>query len=603
MLVVVGRRRRLLGWCGRVFSTKVHGNNRERKREFMDKLFGVLDYKRQEDWYNLSRSDVLDNGGSSMFGDGKTSNVMELLMDVYPDKKWDICNFKRFPRGFWTNEGNRKQFLEHLAVRLGIKEPRDWCGVSYKKVVDNGGSSLLLRYGNLKNILIANFPQYSWEKWFQDRSDNDNSVVNKKKRNYWDDIDNQRAFMDDLGKKIGVKRLEDWNGVAKKVVLEHSGAPMIRKYSNMQELLETIYPHHEWNVLDRKIVPRTFWKDSKNHRMLLDSVIKKLNLSSPLELTSISKQTILDNGARSLFYYYSNLYDAVKSIYPEYNWNPLDFKPLPKNFWKDKSIQRLWMDKFAKDNSITSHEQWKEVNSRDIHDAGGRSILSQYPSFIQMLSELYPEYNWNIHRDRKVVPRGHWESRRNIVKFINEFKKQHNITDPSDWERVSKLQLSAAGGSGLLDKYKSIHNILEKAFPDEDWNTVNFSSKRKKAAQRYLFQQIRKIIGNIEVVEEYIHEELARESGFGAEFDIYIPSLQIAIEYQGEHHYKDIPAFGPVELYQERDIEKVTLCKKHNIHLVIIPYWTSMESDAILSQLSSQLPTHIFQYIFSKTKE
>ena len=55
--------------------------------------------------------------------------------------------------------------------------------------------------------------------------------------------------------------------------------------------------------------------------------------------------------------------------------------------------------------------------------------------------------------------------------------------------------------------------------------------------------------------------------------DIYIPSLKVGIEYQGEQHYRPINFFGGQEGYEkvvERDKRKYELCRKNNINLI---YW------------------------------
>lgn len=58
-------------------------------------------------------------------------------------------------------------------------------------------------------------------------------------------------------------------------------------------------------------------------------------------------------------------------------------------------------------------------------------------------------------------------------------------------------------------------------------------------------------------------------------FDFFIPSLQIAIEYQGEQHHKPIDLFGGEESFKkqvERDIRKRNLSILNNVLLVEINY-------------------------------
>lgn len=61
-------------------------------------------------------------------------------------------------------------------------------------------------------------------------------------------------------------------------------------------------------------------------------------------------------------------------------------------------------------------------------------------------------------------------------------------------------------------------------------------------------------------------------------FDIFIPSLELAIEYDGEFHYTPIPyldeedGIRTLERIQYRDGVKNNFCKDHNIKLLRIPY-------------------------------
>lgn len=55
------------------------------------------------------------------------------------------------------------------------------------------------------------------------------------------------------------------------------------------------------------------------------------------------------------------------------------------------------------------------------------------------------------------------------------------------------------------------------------------------------------------------------------ELDIYMPGLRLAIEHQGQQHYKPVAAWGgekALKATQERDCRKRALCKANNIRLL-----------------------------------
>lgn len=56
-------------------------------------------------------------------------------------------------------------------------------------------------------------------------------------------------------------------------------------------------------------------------------------------------------------------------------------------------------------------------------------------------------------------------------------------------------------------------------------------------------------------------------------FDFFIPELNLAIEYDGEHHFKPIYGNDKLVMMKRNDTTKDAFCKKNKIHLLRIPYW------------------------------
>lgn len=65
-------------------------------------------------------------------------------------------------------------------------------------------------------------------------------------------------------------------------------------------------------------------------------------------------------------------------------------------------------------------------------------------------------------------------------------------------------------------------------------------------------------------------------------FDFYLPDYNVAIEYQGEQHYRPINYFGGERKFktqQKRDCIKRDYCKNNNIILLEIPYYANVEEE------------------------
>ena len=86
---------------------------------------------------------------------------------------------------------------------------------------------------------------------------------------------------------------------------------------------------------------------------------------------------------------------------------------------------------------------------------------------------------------------------------------------------------------------------------------------------------------SIEYIREHTFEYLGRKR-----YDFFIPSLNIAIEYDGEHHYKSIDAWGGeeyLESVRQSDALKNDFCDYMGIDLLRIPYWEFDNIDEIVT--------------------
>jgi hypothetical protein len=71
----------------------------------------------------------------------------------------------------------------------------------------------------------------------------------------------------------------------------------------------------------------------------------------------------------------------------------------------------------------------------------------------------------------------------------------------------------------------------------------------------------------VEVLEEYRHPDfVVSSSGHPLELDFFYPEYNLAFEYQGQQHYRDIPKFNrysdSLEQRKLRDLRKITVCRE-----------------------------------------
>lgn len=102
-----------------------------------------------------------------------------------------------------------------------------------------------------------------------------------------------------------------------------------------------------------------------------------------------------------------------------------------------------------------------------------------------------------------------------------------------DWNRVTVFDIKKLGGATLLNQY-SLSDILRKKFPEYSWDT--FKSKNEVAKSHLtIFNYIKEFFPNAgDIFVDYHHPQLQfSNSQANMQFDIFIPSLNFAFEFQG----------------------------------------------------------------------
>lgn len=90
-----------------------------------------------------------------------------------------------------------------------------------------------------------------------------------------------------------------------------------------------------------------------------------------------------------------------------------------------------------------------------------------------------------------------------------------------------------------------------------------------------------------DAVFQYRAEWLGEQS-----YDIYIPSLNVAVEYQGKQHYDVVPYFGGLEKYyenQRRDERKRQLSKEQGISLYEWKYTNAVNFTSVKTFIKDEL--------------
>lgn len=157
------------------------------------------------------------------------------MLEQVWEKRW----FKRHnnvPKEHWQSLQNQRQFMEQFARQRNLSKPSDWGNVTFRSVVDMGGTFIVHYYhcsvfkalvtlfpGNLSWISILFLIEISWKKeWFPNTLQFPIS--------FWRKEDNRKHFLQTLASDYNIFHFHDWQRVSLSLIKKKGGQVRIFQY-------------------------------------------------------------------------------------------------------------------------------------------------------------------------------------------------------------------------------------------------------------------------------------------------------------------------------------------------------------------------------------
>jgi len=471
---------------------------------------------------------------------GSNSNqqsLIQLLRYLYPAYSWQHWRFERLASGFWQERIHQRELLDEV-LRVLTNDTKDSSNISTNHLYNihyipdpniSNNQSIYRTSTNSKWTLVGN----------ENIEDNDTIVINgnsgiDQKNNYI--IDNRKIEND----------AEVWYRLRR--------ASLITSYSNGKL----------GNCLDN-------FND-------LDNISGK-------HFCLVACQKLHDE---VLFRYGNVLGYAVMALYPEFNWKPWKFEELPSNFWEDRRRHRELFDWLGELLEIRRLDDWYRVKTIDVERLLTTSLKNECiffdrfygSSLIRALQAIYPDHSWYPWRFEK-VPHGFWSNVLNVQRYMGWLREELQINQMRDWCQVNANQIIARGGGALISKNGGLRSFLERLFPffpfERGLKRIHSVAIRRSSdatdTSTVPLERSEFLLDNLfpkeEILLNYRHQAMISSSSrYLIEFDIYLPRLGLAFEYQGQQHYQWIYVAGSPRKQQEKDRRKleVSLSLKSDDH-------------------------------------
>ena len=622
----------------------------ENVKEFLKEIQTKLNLNSAEDWDKLKQREIRELGGDYLVTKYPLYKLKLKGCPELSESKFKIrAKNNKKPNGYWDSEENIKIFIKDLIKKCNITNYLDINKLSTKDLIKFGGNRLLSKFSlkNIKeriysdNILADDFWKQSEnveyllhkikqendlnsvKKWrelseeslkelVQNRiifelyslnelesiafpNDKNNKQSLKKPNGFWKNEENILEFISTLKEFYNIETNDQWNKITRKQIKNLGGGRLLELYSLEQiKKLEFDYNQKDnyKNVNKREF---GFWKNEENILTFISKLKNMYKLEKPEDLFALDCKKInaLDGGNNLLKNL--SLFELKVKIFPEFkNLSFFQYRKknqkIPANYWKNHDNIQQFIHELALKYNLKSSNDWNELSSKQIKDFGGKSIFKHF-SLFELKCLACPELDKFSHLPKnQPKPDGFWDKFDNIQGFLNSLRIRYKINSENDWYRISREQIIQSGGGSLLCKY-SLYELLSFVKPDILNQNENYLNSFKRSSQRELFLKLHDVYPNYELIEDFYHAELSRISGFSIQFDIFIPEKNLAFEYHGIQHYEDTSSIGlgSLEMYQTRDFEKLQLCLKNNIQLVIIPYSWDKSLASLLQIINSHL--------------
>ncbi len=307
----------------------------------------------------------------------------------------------RVKRGTWEKVENHKIYAKWLKEKLRYENEEDWYKITAKQIIDNYGGGLLQYYNNSTQQFINEmFPDYEWKSY------KFTCTLN----GYWNKIENQQEYTNDLGTHLGYTNMEDWYDITAEKINKYYGRGLLHYYNRSpQQFINAMFPDYEWKPYRFIHVPKNHWNKIENQQEYTNDLGTHLGYTNMEDWYDITVEKIIKYYGYGLLHYYNNsTQQFINAMFPDYEWKGYKFSSAPNGYWDKIENQQEYANDLGKHLEYTEIEHWYQITKQQIKDYYGGGLLTYYydNSPQVFVNAMFPDYPWINSKFKKKYSQG-----------------------------------------------------------------------------------------------------------------------------------------------------------------------------------------------------
>jgi hypothetical protein len=296
---------------------------------------------------------------------------------------------------------------------------------------------------------------------------------------------------------------------------------------------------------------------------------------------NVKNAEIIDSNGYFVTFAFKNSHaKALEYTFPEIEWHPWRFANARRGLWKEISECRKFFHWVAEELNVDLVEDWYRIPREKIMSLGGSELIQNHDgSLYKTLKKSFPDTAWQWWRLGRST--GYPENLH--MEFVDYLEEKFGIFEKEDWKWTTRYAIFQHIGSQIDYAWNILKNLT---YPVEHWDEIGMGDLQKRH-QKLLSICVSRWMPKIEVEFE---AKLPTMDAEKLRFDVWIPVLNIAFEYQGQQHYLQhdvLHETGDLRIQCERDSKKSKICDESCIELYQIPFWWNHDASTIYEILES----------------